>query len=239
MDDGVIVPDETNLTEGDEGIKDNKDPGYMAAVKADLREQYGDELRQYENINPIIKDYFELKAKSADGIFKPKEDATEEEVAKYKETMGIPKDAEGYDLGEVPKELGDRKDFNVWFKDMAIKTDLTKDQAKAVYDQWNTVELEAIKARQLEVKETDKKLREELGSGYDEAVANVGTILQQAGQDFVEYLDETGIGNDPRFIKAMAKLGSVVSEDSIGKTQAGQKGTPLSLAERMYPSQGK
>ena len=236
----VTTPVEANQAEGKAEEQDNKDPGYMAAVKADLREKYGDELREYENINPIIEDYFTLKAKSADGIFKPKEDATEEEVAVYKEKLGIPQEASGYELTKTPKELGDTKDFETWFRDMAKSTDLSKEQAKAVYDKYTELQVNAYAARQQEVKETEKTLRSDLGSGYDEAVANVGTILQSGGQDFVDYLNDTGVGNDPRFIKAMAKLGSLVSEDSIGQTKAtNASGSAKTLAERMYPNQGE
>lgn len=240
MADEVTTPVETNPTEGETAVQDNKDPGYMAAVKADLREKHGDELRKYENINPIIEDYFDLKAKSADGIFKPKEGASEEEVANYREKLGIPAEAKGYELGETPSGLKDQDGFRDWFKDMAIKTGLPKDQAREVYDQWNGLQLEANKASELAVKETEKTLRSELGSSYDEAMANVGTILQSGGQDLVDYLNETGVGSDPRFIKAMAKLGSIVSEDSIGKTKATNgTGSTKTLAERMYPTQGE
>ena len=239
MADEVTTEETTNLPEGSESVQDNKDPGYMAAVKADLRDKYGDELRQYENINPIIEDYFNLKAKDSDAIFKPKDGASEEEVALFKEKMGIPKEASGYELSETPKELGDQKEFNVWFKDMALKTNLSKDQAKAVFDQYNSLQVQAYETQKAEAAETEKNLRTELGSGYDEAISNVQVILQKGGQDLVDYLNETGVGNDPRFIKAMAKLGSVVSEDSIGKTKAtGATGSTRTLAERMYPTQG-
>jgi len=240
MADEVTTDVDTNLKEGEAAVKDNKDPGYMAAVKADLRDKYGDELRQYENINPIIEDYFTLKAKSADGIYKPKEGATEEEVATYKEKIGIPKEANGYELSEAPKELGDQTDFNTWFKDMALRTEMPKDKAKAQHQEYMDLQLQAHNAQVAEVKETERTLRADLGSGYDEAIANVGTILQSGGQDFVDMLNESGIGNDPRFIKALAKLGSVVTEDSIGKTKATSgTGSTKTLAERMYPKQGE
>ena len=240
MADEVTTEEETNPTEGNSEVQDNKDPGYMAAVKADLRDKYGDELRQYENINPIIEDYFTLKAKSSEAIIKPKEDATEEEVALYKEKMGIPKGADEYELDDPPEILGDQKEFDGWYKDMALEANLTKDQAKVVYAKWNELQATAIEKQNLEVKETEKALRKELGSDYEGAMANVGTILQQAGQDFVDYLTDTGIGNDPRFLKAMAKLGAVVSEDSIGLTKSKDPtGSSLSLAQRLYPSQGE
>ncbi len=240
MADEVTTKVDDNQTGVTTDVQDNKDPGYMAAVKADLRDKYGDELRKYENINPIIDDYFTLKAKSAEGIFKPKENATEEEVALYKEKLGIPKDANGYELSEVPKELGDQSKFSEWFKDMALKTNLSGDQAKEVFTQWNELQVSADKATKAAIQETEKSLRAELGSGYDEAMANVGTILQSGGQDLVDYLNETGVGNDPRFIKAMAKLGSVVSEDSIGKSKSTDgEGSTKTLAERMYPTQGE
>jgi len=230
------IPD--NQTEVGKSEQDNgtKDPGYMAAVKADLREKYGDELRNYENINPIIEDYFTLKAKSEEAIFKPKEGATEEEVARYKEKMGIPVKAEEYDLGDPPKELGN--EYSDWFKDVSLEADLNKSQAKAVFDAFNKLQADVNESKIAARKETEKQLRKELGSDYESAISNAQAILNLGGEDLVSWLDETGAGNDPRFVRAFAKLGSLVSEDSVGTVKETKGGAKLSLAERLYPNQG-
>lgn len=233
-----VTTDKTdNQEEASQSEQDNgtKDPGYMAAVKADLREKYGDELRNYENINPIIEDYFTLKAKSEEAIFKPKEGATEEEVAKYKEKMDIPSKADGYELEKPPEELG--ADYVDWFKDIALTANLSKPQAKAVYEAYNQLQKDVNEQNEAAKLETEKQLRKELGSDYDSAISNAQSILKLGGEDLVTWLNDTGAGNDPRFVKAFAKLGSLVSEDSVGTVKETKGGAKLSLAERLYPTQ--
>lgn len=231
----VLADNPTEVSDTDQ-VNTKTDPGYMAAVKGDLREKYGDELRQYQNINPIIEDYFTLKAKSEKAIYKPDEKATPEEIAKYKESMGIPPDAKDYELDKAPEGS---EDFETWFRDTALTASLTKDQAKAFYDSWNKVQLDGENAKREALVETEKAMRKEFGSDYESAIANASKIVQMGGEDLAAWLDETGAGNDPRFVRVFTKLGSMVSEDSIGRTQSTQQGSSLSLAERMYPTQGK
>lgn len=245
MADEVTTDDVDNRQEVDTSAQDNtseqqaeqQDPGYMAAVKADLREKYGDELRKYQNINPIIEDYFTLREKAEKAILKPSEDATEEEVAKYKEAIGIPKEANEYELDDPPEELG--KEFQDWFRGLAFESELNKDQAKNLYASLVKLEQDSI-SKKIEAKaNVERELRKELGSDYDSAIANAAKIVELGGDDIKSWLEETGAGNDPRFVKVFSKLGAMISEDAIGQTQATKKGDSLSLAERLYPNQGK
>ena len=108
-----------------------------------------------------------------------------------------------------------------------------------MFSKWTELQKTAVEASREAMKETETQLRKELGSGYDEAVNNAVRILELGGPELTSWLDETGAGNDPRFVKAFAKLGSLVSEDSLGRTKATEKGRTSSLAERIYPNQGK
>ncbi len=245
MADEVTTDDVDNRQEVDASAQDNtseqqaeqQDPGYMAAVKADLREKYGDELRKYQNINPIIEDYFTLREKAEKAILKPSEDATEEEVAKYKEAIGIPKEANEYELDDPPEELG--KEFQEWFRGLAFESELNKDQAKNLYASLVKLEQDSISKKVEDKANVERELRKELGSDYDSAIANAAKIVELGGDDIKSWLEETGAGNDPRFVKVFSKLGAMISEDAIGQTQATKKGDSLSLAERLYPNQGK
>lgn len=59
-------------------------------------------------------------------------------------------------------------------------------------------------------------LTREWGGEYDTKVAKAsGLVAALSDDEFVEYLAETGLGNDPRMLKAFYKLSTYISEDSF------------------------
>jgi len=232
--------DNTNPPEGTvvDPINPPADPGWLSAVTKDLKEKHGEDMRQHANINPILEDYYSIKDKLAEATFKPKDGATPEEVAKYNETMGIPPNVEGYELDAPPEGLEDAN-FDGWFKDVALRVGLSKEQAKGQYNEWNKLRSDAVEAKKAEVLETERTMRTEMGSGYDAAVANAEKIIQLGGEDLRTWLNESGAGNDARFVRVFAKIGSMISEDSLGNTHANPQGNPKTLEDRIYPDQGK
>ena len=229
----------TGEGEGTGQVNTTQDPGWMSAVKNDIIEAHGEDMRQHGNINPILEDYYSQKAKVADAIFKPGPEATEEEVAQYNKLMDIPTEAQGYEFEANPEGFEGNADFDTWFRDVALTSKLSTDQAKALHSSWNGLQAEAGKAQKAQIAETERVLKTELGSGYDAAMANAVRIVELGGPEVKAWLDETGAGNDPRFTKMFAKLGAMISEDSIGQTRETQGAAEKSLAERLYPNQGK
>ena len=214
------------------------DPGWISAVNKELVEKHGEDMRQHANINPILEDYYSLKAKDADAIFKPKEGATPEEVAQYKERMDIPANVSGYELDAPAPELQDA-DFDKWFRDVSLETNQSKDQAKGMYNAWIGIRKEAADALKAETAKAEVDARASLGAGYDAAVANVGKIIEVGGPELKAWLNETGAGNHPGFLKVFTKLGSMISEDALGNTPNTHGSTEKSAAEVLYPNQGK
>ena len=84
---------------------------------------------------------------------------------------------------------------------------------KSVTDK-NAEELNKVIEKEAEkAKET---LTKEWGGDYDEKTAAAsGLVAALADKDFVEYLTETGLGNDPRMLKAFYKLSTYISEDNF------------------------
>ncbi|RLI54572.1 MAG: hypothetical protein DRP09_12625 [Candidatus Thorarchaeota archaeon] len=236
--------DTTVIEDNQQGVQEteqvNTDPGWMSAVSKETREAYGEDMRQYANINPILTDYYSLKEKADSSIQLLGENATEEEVANYNEKMGIPTDASEYELDTAPKELDPEGNVEKWFRETAKGASLNKTQAKAVYEAYNKLQedgLTAINEKTAADKvETERLLRAEYGSAYEGAMANSARILDIAGEGFRSWLNESGAGNDPRLIRTLARVGAMISEDSIGKTQATAKGTARTQAEIMYPT---
>ena len=216
----------------EESVNTENNPGWIAAVKKEIVEAHGEDLKQFENINPVLEDYFKLKETIGKAIVKPSDDASEEEIKAYREQMGIPEKPEEYEVGGAIDE-----NFDTWFKDVAFKSGMTKEQAKAVYDGWAELTKQAQEANEAKIKETERELRKELGSDYDNALANAGRIVDLGGEEIKAWLDETGAGNDARFVKLFAKLGAMISEDSLGVTTDDRPASEKSFAERLYPNQ--
>ena len=60
------------------------------------------------------------------------------------------------------------------------------------------------------------------------------------GPDLWSYLDESGLGNDPRMVRMFVTYGQLISEDSLNKhTKFNGGNVKKSIAERLYPEENK
>lgn len=84
---------------------------------------------------------------------------------------------------------------------------------KSVTDM-NEAELNKVMAEQAETAKAS--LTKEWGGDYEKkTTAASGLVAALSDDDFVEYLAETGLGNDPRMLKAFYKLSTLISEDNF------------------------
>ncbi|TET97743.1 MAG: hypothetical protein E3J23_08675 [Candidatus Stahlbacteria bacterium] len=224
-------------------VKTVEKTGWGSAVKDEIWNVHGEELSKHKDINSVIEDYYSQKEKLSKSINRPGESASEEEVNKFKESMGVPLKVEDYVFGEIPNGAGKDENFDKWFREQSLKRGLTKDQAKEFYNDWKSLEATGIKAQtESKVKakeETEKAMRVKYGDNYEAAMAKVTRILNFGGDEFKAKLKETGLDNDPGLVQVLAKLGDMISEDTINKPKGGNEPKKLSAAEVMYPEQGK
>jgi hypothetical protein len=84
---------------------------------------------------------------------------------------------------------------------------------KSVTDM-NEAELDKVMTEQAETAKAS--LTQEWGGDYEKKTAAAsGLVAALSDDDFVEYLSETGLGNDPRMLKAFYKLSTFISEDNF------------------------
>lgn len=228
---------------GDNGGTKLEKTGWTSAVKDEIFEKHGEDLLKHENINSVLTDYFGQKEKLSKAIVKPGENASDEEVKAYREAMDIPFKAEDYELGEIPDGAEKDENFDNWIKEKSHELGLSKKQTKEFYKDLKSYEAIGRKA-QLEAKEkakseAEKAMRVKYGNDYDATMAKVSRILDFGGEEFKTMLNETGLGNTPGLVEVLAKLGNMISEDSLGNLKGGTEPKSLSIAERLYPSQGK
>lgn len=193
-------------------------PGWMAGLKADLREN--EVLAGHKTVTDLAKAY--LESGPAEGSVKiPGDDASEDEIEAYREAMGIPGKPEEYELKVGDDTLiGKDADQVEGLKKTAAEMGLTQDQAQKLFetqDQQAKAYMEqALKESQDNTKKAMDAMRKEWGGDYDKKMATAQkTTRKLFGEDFAKYLDDSGLGNDARMIKAMATLGETISEDSL------------------------
>lgn len=204
-------------------------PGWLKQVPEDLRR---DSLKQFARVGELAKAYGEMEDKMTRAIVPPGEDASEEEKAEYRKAVGIPDSPDDYELTkpDVPEEIPVEESFEPWFRQTMHAAGLTAEQAQALYHAYHqrTVEeWQRLKEhRETQRKEAAKKLKSEFAEEY--------TPLQQkavrlavgiGGEEFEQWLNETGAGNDPGFVAGMMRLAKAVGEDNfeVGDGQEGQQ----------------
>lgn len=123
---------------------------------------------------------------------------------------------------------------------------LSKSQAQALHDWWNQKGLEADKASQVFVAQqqeaTVSTLKTEWGQKYDENIALAKRAVNTfGGNEFAKYLDETGLGNDVRLIKAFVQIGQKISGDHLhtGNNSSGFGGMDAASALQKNYSKAK
>lgn len=129
------------------------------------------------------------------------------------------------------------------FEPVARELDLSNEQAQKLAGLWPQLQ-EQMQQRQaeswgqqVEKWAADTKTDKEIGG--DKLTAAVGHAQKAldtfASKEFREFLDTTGLGNHPEMVRAFAKVGKLMSEDSFVTGQA--NGSPKNdLVEAFYPS---
>lgn len=206
----------------------------QASDFAELRSTLPDDLRGAPALAPFTS--FEGMARSLVEaqrmVGKRISDASPEELGRYYERHGRPAAPDGYEFtpsdgggGGAPSQL--ESEARSWFFDAG----LSQRQAEVLYDRWN----EFAVAQQHQAQQTledsrsraEEELRREWGRVYDRKVtAAARAVRQLGGDDLGSFLDETGLGNDPRMIRAFARIAEQIGEDSL----VGEGGGPFSLS---------
>lgn len=148
----------------------------------------------------------------------PKDDAKPEEWNEYYKKLGRPDKPEEYGI-KAPEEFPE----GAWddqraasFQQKAHELGLSKKQAAALAD-WNAGWVrDQIATRAVEMKGSVDKLREEWGPNFERNVELARRAAKQLGGDgFLGWLDETGHGNHPHFVRVFSKMGAKLGEAQL------------------------
>lgn len=174
-------------------------------------------ITKFKDVNELAKSY--TNAQSLIG--KRVKDLSGEDLETFKAAIGVPKEVTEYAL---PEELD--PSYSEWYKDVALKSGLTKEQARNLADaviMKNRESAEAIRASEAKsLEDAEKALRAEFGAAYKERIEIVKRAATTfGGQEFLDLLTSNpSIGNNPLLLKALANAGKALVEDRLVKADA-------------------
>ncbi len=212
------TPDPTPAPAGD----------WRAALPEDLRAE-----KMFENIKAkdatealphLAKGYRDAQKLVGNSMGKiPGKDAKPEEIDAWKKAnlpklaeAGLietrPEDPSGYNVKMIKN--GERVEVDQTslyaFNKLAFDMDLTQKQAQQMMDAY------VAQQQQLggNAKDTMEALTKEWGAGVHNQIKTAQrAVVQVGGQELIDILETTGMGNHPALIKAFAKVGAVLAED--------------------------
>lgn len=178
-------------------------------------------LERYKSVDAISKAFREARqaAKSAKGPLRLSEKATEEEVASYREAVGIPPEPENYPVAfrEDYKPTDADNEVLGEFKTAMHERNVDPAAAAAAldwYQDFAQAQQQALDGHMAAIaKQTQTELRAEWGGEFD---GNIGAVREfmtaQLGQDGFErmmgmrLMDGSRLQDDPAFVKMMAQV---------------------------------
>jgi hypothetical protein len=194
---------------------------WRAGLPEELRESPS--LAKFKDPVALAKGYVHLeKLVGSDKVPKPVSDDDKEGWERWYAAAGRPEAPDKYEI-EVPDppkgvDVPYDKEEEAFWRKLAHENGLSQKQFANLWKVGVKTRLDQAVAWQTERQQAREKateaLKREWGQNYDGNVATARIGLKEfADPDFYQYLEETGLGNDPRMTRVFARIGQKLSGD--------------------------
>jgi len=184
-----------------------------AGLPVDLRDSPA--LRHYASFEGMARSLVEAQRMVGKRIA----DASPEELGRFYDRHGRPENPDGYSFGErqdgtAPSEL--EAAARQWFH----QAGLSRQQAAALHEQWSAFVGERQADGQNRTVEAqraaERELRGEWGGAYGQRLRAAARAARDfGGEPLLALLEETRLGDDPRVIRAFARIAERIGEDGL------------------------
>lgn len=194
-------------------------------------------LRKFSDVPSLAAAYINAqKLIGADKIAIPGKHASEDDWTGVFKKLGLPEKVDQYELKFKEGATLDENFVND-FKINAHKFGILPSQAQKLADWFSDINMTAEnkyieETKQKQAQELDG-LKQEWGKLYDANLSRAQLVLKEmADKDTLQYLNDSGLGNDTKLIKLLAKIGSkMYKEAAIVGGDAGGGNAALTKAE--------
>ena len=174
-------------------------------------------LQNFKDVEGLAKSYLHLNSL----LGKKFSDMSPEELDSYYTKLGRPEAQDGYKLPDTIEQ----QETSGWYKEQAFKLGLTQDQAKGLAESYHELEQDMIQKQQAQMQQAQEQwmadIKQEFGGAFEQRIETAKTAVREyGGEELKQYLNETGLGNHPAMVKAFAKIGQDMAEDSLTTTEA-------------------
>lgn len=211
--DAMPLAPETALARDDAGAS-----AWTASLTPELRNLV--DAKGYKTPADVVQAYAHAqRAIGADKIPMPK-DGVWDDIARAK--LGIPKAAEGYKVARpaLPEGIPYDEALEKAALPIAHKLGLTPQQVQGLIDFYAGHQSQSVQAmlrgRQEEETQAIGQLQQEWGGSYDTKVSQAARAARHfGGQGLIDFLNQSGAGNSPALVRAFAKVGAMMAEDTL------------------------
>jgi hypothetical protein len=210
---------------------------WRSQLPEDIRDEPS--LAVFQDIGTMAKSLVHAqKAIGANKVPLPSKHATDEDWKQFFHKIGVPEKLEEYKI-ETSKDAGLKEEFLNQYKEQAHKLGVLPKQAQALLDWFsgtNKAELDRMTEESTRTQqERMEELKKEWGEGYEKNILKAQAAFKEFGDDDVKsYLEETGLGNDPKLIKLFSKIGDTLSEDKLRGNEYTSSGMTPKEAEDKF-----
>lgn len=177
------------------------------------------DTKGYKSPADLVNAYVNAERTIGNNLAPPKDGVWSPESLKK---LGVPEKPDGYQF-EKP-QLAEGVVWDEGFAQAALpvahKLGLTPHQVQGLMafyaEHQGSVQGAATAQRKSDAEASVTALKQEYGKDYDAKIAMAQRAAKHFGGDaFVKFLNDSGTGNNPEFIRTFAKLGSLIGEDVI------------------------
>ena len=178
--------------------------------------------KSWEEVGPnLAKSYVETKSMiGADKMLRPTDKWTDKEYGDLYTQLGRPDAPDKYSMPDVQMPEGLKMDEAkiAERKSLYHKAGLSDKQAKALIEADLTFVKSSYEADKQSTESAklsaESSLKQEWGDKFQANIELARSVVAKFGDEqFTRYIEESGLGNDPRLIKMLAKAGQGLMED--------------------------
>lgn len=177
-------------------------------------------LGKYSDITNLAKAHIELQKKFGQkGIFKPGPNASIEEIKSFRESLGIPTEADKYDMGKfegvnIPPETVK------WAQKIGSDLGIEPQAFNKVITEYMKLDASVQAGMKTQTENQWKAnldgLKKEWGDAYDQNMKKANFAAEKlGGKPMIEALMKAGVHNDPNVIKAFVEASKFYREDTL------------------------
>lgn len=209
-------------------------PEWLAGVEPDIASDPS--LKAIQDIPSLAKSYVHAQRMvGKNRAVLPDANTDEQTRREFYVKLGLPADVKDYKVDV--KDSVFAEDFQQQFNELAHKHNILPAQAQALVQYMNDAIKQHEEAQEQEqqslIESQVEELKKEWGEGFTKNVMKAQTVVKLFGDDDLkQYLDESGLGNNTKLIKFLAKIGDSLKEDNFQTEAVGHLGISPSEAQK-------